>query len=481
MNTLLAAVAALALAGPALAQNAGNGSHGFVVYTTVGGEPYPLAGALAVDEHTVVTTPWGAGAAEGIGQEIGTDWYVLGADCVQHPVVGAVGIDPLATFVLLEVEGQLTPAPHGTVRAGENVTYVSMLPIADCGFMAAFANDRLVLSVAEWAGFGNLATVDWTVSSWLSGEHVATPDGVGGLVIDRPDTETAFVVGWDRIDALERTEPLDAAETAEAFAQTRLTVRLTALDAATERGDGNLTRAARLATEAIEQDDRCWRAWYELGVVRDLSGDPAGASEALRRAIEIEPKFAESRFSLALIALNNAGDEADLRETVRLFDEAIEANPRLASAHGMRAVALYKLGNPDEAVTSARLATQCEPHSGEHHSNLQYFLNEQGRELEAAEVGLDAARQFARTEDDWLGAATAFARLDQRDRASDILIEAHEALPGSARCAYYAGLVLMERGEIEPARAAFERAIELDPEYAEPARERLREMDQSGD
>lgn len=450
-----ATIAAFAL--PTIA-HAETGSHGYLVYAEIEGEQVPLSGALIAGPGVAVSTWRSIG-----GKDTEIDaWYLVGADCERHEITGVVAADDAGVFVLLGFEGDAEPAPRAAWPEGGTVSYVSLAPLADCGMTAGRATDRPTLATREWRGSGLLHSVFWTSNDFMIGGHAATSDGVAGLVVGRPDNQTSWVLPWSRVDELDIGPPVAAGELHARFDEPALAAKLLQQQAADARIQGQFGEAIRLANASLALDTESWQAHYTLGVARDLSGEPVEAKQALRRSVELEPGFGESSYSLGLVTLKAAQGGSDLEEAIAHFDDAIEAHPWLATAHGMRGVALYQLGRLEEAIVSCRAATQSEPATADHHTNLVGLLTEAGRLAEAADVAVEKAERFARSDQDWFEAFRVVSALNDDLVLGRAFLRAAAQQPDSPTLNYYAGLAHRDLFDApEKARASFERVLLL--------------------
>jgi tetratricopeptide (TPR) repeat protein len=125
--------------------------------------------------------------------------------------------------------------------------------------------------------------------------------------------------------------------------------------AALETQSGDPKRAAALFEELIAlRPQRKFLA--NLGFNHYLLGNYAGAAEAYRRALALEPDHLSTRFSLAA-ALEAQGDTTQARRLYRTLVQEIEAAPDLPDVHTrmLHAQCLVRLG---QSGAAARLADE---------------------------------------------------------------------------------------------------------------------------
>ena len=103
--------------------------------------------------------------------------------------------------------------------------------------------------------------------------------------------------------------------------------------------------------EALKQFSSSSRLWFALGFANFKLDKNDEAERALRKAIELDPKFAAAFAYLGLIrARTGAYDEA-----ISLYESALQADPRLAVVHHLIAEAMLKQMNADARVIETHL------------------------------------------------------------------------------------------------------------------------------
>jgi Flp pilus assembly protein TadD len=96
------------------------------------------------------------------------------------------------------------------------------------------------------------------------------------------------------------------------------------------RVGGALDEAESVLHSVLADDPTYSRAWTRLGAVYVAKGEPAAATAALRRAIEIDPRNVEAYFELARVAVR-AGDLAEahrLLGVIQGLEQALGRGPR---------------------------------------------------------------------------------------------------------------------------------------------------------
>jgi len=150
-----------------------------------------------------------------------------------------------------------------------------------------------------------------------------------------------------------------------------------------------LARAARRVVPARSRSSRQTarapqlrqnaRAWFERAVAREQRADVAGACEAYRHALDLDPGMADAHINLGRL-LQEQGDTA---EAARLYHLAIECAPEDPVAHYNLAIALEDQRHFAAAVAHYRKALVYDPEFADAHFNLGRLLDRLGRHSEA--------------------------------------------------------------------------------------------------
>lgn len=141
----------------------------------------------------------------------------------------------------------------------------------------------------------------------------------------------------------------------------------------TGRAVSEFEAAVRLAPERAE-------AHYNLGNALRLWGDAPGAEKALRKALEIQPRFPETHFVLGLLFGDRVGSEhLGLSE----FEAAIAQKPSYAEAHFNIGIIHWKAGETERALAAFRRAAKENPESAEYRVRLAQTLAQLDQVMEA--------------------------------------------------------------------------------------------------
>jgi tetratricopeptide (TPR) repeat protein len=211
-----------------------------------------------------------------------------------------------------------------------------------------------------------------------------------------------------------------------------------------------------LYREAIEGDSRYLEAQLYAGELYTKKYAYADAAHFLNAALELNPNSARAYLDVALNKRNEGGEEM-----LAALNKALTLNPNYVEALNFKAALALDAGQFDSATSDLDKALKINPHSLEAHSlrASMYYLQDRDFEPEVAAtlaIGphygdvYNTLAHYAtitrRTEQ-----AAAFAR--RGIELSPRLWDAHLSL----------GMSLLRLGQMEPGRAAVEKAFKGDP------------------
>jgi tetratricopeptide (TPR) repeat protein len=203
--------------------------------------------------------------------------------------------------------------------------------------------------------------------------------------------------------------------------------------------------------------------YVNLGNVLLAQGRPAEAGIAYRRAIELQPDYAEAHNNLGnVFRACGDGDAA-----VAAYRRALESSPARAEIHNNLGIVLADQGRHAEAEDAYRQALALQPDFPDAWNNLGGALST-GDKLEE---GIEAYRRALALKPDFaeacynLGAALALS--GDFDGAIEAYRLAQRLNPAHASTWANLGLALRERGRLDEALITCRRAVELDPRLAE--------------
>lgn len=234
-------------------------------------------------------------------------------------------------------------------------------------------------------------------------------------------------------------------------------------------------------------------AWHLLGMARRAQGDPAGAVDAIgraiavcadnphfhsnlggaylaagqagaacdcfRRAIALAPAVATFHYNLG-VALQGAGRHDD---AVGSFEQALARDPDLVDAHNNRANALLALGRHDEALRSVGRAIALAP------GVAHLYLNRAAAQvcLGRPAAALDDLERAIALEPSLLAARIQRAALLHDARRLADALQEHERIvalaPERADVYYHLALTVYRMGQFALAAQLFGQAVRRDP------------------
>ena len=142
---------------------------------------------------------------------------------------------------------------------------------------------------------------------------------------------------------------------------------------------GKLKTAEIVTRKAIELNPNFAEAHSNLGIILKDFGKLEEAKSSLSKAIKLKPNYINAHYNLGIIL----SDLGKLKEAEISTKKAIDLNPTLANAHSNLAIILKDQGQLKEAEISARKAIKLNPNFAEAHSNLGSILKEYGQLAEA--------------------------------------------------------------------------------------------------
>lgn len=119
---------------------------------------------------------------------------------------------------------------------------------------------------------------------------------------------------------------------------------------------GNLTKASADYKDAIAHDASNKFAYYDLGLVQQLTNMPAAAEANYRAALQIDPNFVSALFNLAILRTTPSPAEAE-----QLYRHVISLQPTNAAAHLNLGFLLRSENRLAEGDAELMTATQLDP------------------------------------------------------------------------------------------------------------------------
>jgi tetratricopeptide (TPR) repeat protein len=235
---------------------------------------------------------------------------------------------------------------------------------------------------------------------------------------------------------------------------------LVALDLLEKKPDASLKRVEARLSES--PDDV--RLLQLVSRVYLAMNDQAKAERALRRAIDVAPGDSSSYAMLGQLYLA----QQKLVEARVEFDQVAKRNPKNVGASTVAAMLSHQTNDVEDAKRRYRDILDREPNAPVAANNLAWILADEGTNLD------DALRLAQRAEAqapnraeilDTLG--WVYYRKDQPALAVPAFEKSIKLAPDNAVYHYHLGLAHSKGGNVQEARHAVERALKLNPNYAD--------------
>ncbi len=200
---------------------------------------------------------------------------------------------------------------------------------------------------------------------------------------------------------------------------------------------------------------------YDQGINLLLDGKFAEAEAIFWRIIDVNLMDAETHTVLA-IALTH---QNRLDEAIAALSTALDLDPGLVSAYDTLGNAYALQGNYEDSIAQFQQAIALNPNDANLHNNLGATYQELGRLDEATESYEKALRLNPNH-------ITAHSNLERVERAEPIrstlsTIALPMTSPAEAQQYYAAGNALLEQGNLTAAIAAYQQALQIDPNQPE--------------
>ncbi len=201
--------------------------------------------------------------------------------------------------------------------------------------------------------------------------------------------------------------------------------------AETQMAEGNFAAAKATLEQAVQDNDRDARAYYDLGIVEEELDNLAAAEAAYRFALNIKPDF--------VFAANNLG------------------------------LLLHRLERDDEAKSVLLGAVEEEPDSATAHFNLGLVYNALGDSASALKHHEQAAKLAPEDMSAWLRVAWLHYSAKNQEAATRAAAKAYELAETEKQGRPLAELggVLRLTGQFEPAIKVFDRALSDKASFAD--------------
>ena len=227
--------------------------------------------------------------------------------------------------------------------------------------------------------------------------------------------------------------------------------------------EGNIQGAAKSYQDFINKGFNDHRIFSNYGTILKDIGKLQEAELLLRKAIHLQPDFAEAHSNLGLLLK----DIGKLREAELLLRKAIHLQPDFAEAHSNLGLLLKDIGKLHEANFSTQQAIRLNPYFAMAHLNLGIILKDLGN-LKEAEVStrkaIELNEDFAEAHYNLGIILKDLGNLKEAERCQRKVLDMN---PDFTDAHLNLGTVLIDLGNLKEAEYFFKRAIEIKPNLAE--------------
>jgi predicted O-linked N-acetylglucosamine transferase (SPINDLY family) len=390
------------------------------------------------------------------------------------------GVLNLWARVLAAVEGSrlLVMAPPGECRrrvlaamagagvAAERAEFVVFQPRPS--YLAQF--NRIDLALDTFPYNGHTASLD---AMWM-GVPVITR--VGRTVVGRAGLSQLTNLGLQELTATDDEQFISLAKRwagdLPGLGALRQTLRQRMLGSPLTDGPRftrNIEAAYRSMWKGLAHPPDSPEAHFDLGNTLSAAKRFEEAMSEYQRALRLRPEYAEAQNNLgnALFQLDS------LEESAAAFERALALRPDYADAHNNLGNALFCLGRLEAAVATLRRAIALRPEFADAYNNLANALSGLSRYEEAN----SAYRRALELRPNWPQArnnlAVALYSQGNLDGAEQEFRSIFDSRPDYADGFVNFGNVLRAMGRLDESIAAYERAVEIDPNDAATASSRL--------
>lgn len=149
-----------------------------------------------------------------------------------------------------------------------------------------------------------------------------------------------------------------------------------------------LRQAKELYQQVCKTDPADADAWFMLGTVHGLLGEPNEAMSCCRRATTLDPNHSQAYYNLATAHKDLGQSEA----AIAAYRQALRCKPDYVEAWDGLGFALMSTGHIDDAIAAYRELLRRRPKDAKAYANLGSCLQAQGRLEEAANACREALK-----------------------------------------------------------------------------------------
>ena len=226
---------------------------------------------------------------------------------------------------------------------------------------------------------------------------------------------------------------------------------------------GNLEAVVKQASSLTEQYPDAFIIWNILGAANKGLGKTVEASEAFKKATELNPTYADGHSNLGV----TLQEQGKLEEAIEAYTKALSLKPDYADAHYNMGGALQEHGKLDEAVEAFNKALTIKPEYAEAYNNMGVTLKEQGKLDEAMASFNKALAIKSDYAEAYNNMGTVLKDQGKLEKAIASYTKALSLKPDYAKAYNNMGVTLQEQGKLDEAIEAYKMALAIKSEYAE--------------
>jgi tetratricopeptide (TPR) repeat protein len=299
---------------------------------------------------------------------------------------------------------------------------------------------------------------------WWRGGNLAKAGACFEAAVKKAPGDLSAVVGLARTEFVrgEKKKALDLLAQAERLGPKRPEVLVTR--GVFAEADRKGKQALELYREATKVDPNSAEAHFNLGRALGKARKLDEAEKVLKRAIELDPENAIYHFHLAGVV---GQKPKRLAEAVRLLGRALALNGRFVDAYCLLGDVLVRLRQIENAERILTSGARCCPESRAILERLAAVYQRKGDLVKARDTLREVAALPTAARDAEIWRRLALFELAARDGKQAIAcgMTAAKLAPKSAEVQFALGVIYEACGKMDSAKAAYRKAIELDPNH----------------
>ena len=232
------------------------------------------------------------------------------------------------------------------------------------------------------------------------------------------------------------------------------------------RLSGSYDDAVASYERALENAAAHPKYYHALGTALAAKGDFQACVEAMKCAVSLAPNYPDYHNDLGAAYFKDGKYD----EAMKAFEEAVRLNPQYANAHNNLSLVFRKKKDFEAAEKEVKKAVELDPaHAiGGYALGLSYYSGGMFSQLRAGSLQIDARSM-----------GDIFFMHELYPHAIEYYARAVALHPRYADNQYALGAAYAASGDKQKAKTAFQKALELNPNYGK-AREALNQLDKEG-